>query len=497
MTAPQSPDASGQRLALRSAGGRWVIVGTMLGSGVAFLDGSVVNVALPAIGRDLGGGFSLLQWVLDAYLLTLSALLLLGGALGDRYGRRLIFAYGLVVFTLASLACGLAPSGEVLIAARLVQGAGGALLVPGSLALINSSIVPDDRGRAVGTWAGLTGVASAIGPFVGGWLVDAASWRWVFFINIPLAAAALAVTLRHVPESRNPVKSGPPDVAGAAAATVGLSGAIYALIEVPSNGWTSTSTLAAVAGVAGLAAFPFIEARQSAPLLPLSLFRSRQFSGANVTTFAVYGALSGALFLLSLQLQQSLGYSAIAAGLATLPITVIMLLLSSRMGALAQRTGPRLPMTAGPCGCAAGLVLMMLAVPGSSYVTAVLPGVVVFGLGLAVTVAPLTSAVLASVPEERAGIASGVNNAISRAAGLLAVAVLPLAAGLTETGTGAPLGPGYGRAMLISAGLCALGGLLAWLTIDRAVPVRSYTLPGVNQACQDPCTRARALGGDR
>lgn len=485
MEAPSAPPT----VALGGRAGRWIIVATILGSGVAFLDGSVVNVALPAIGRDTGGGFAVLQWVLDAYLLTLSALLLLGGALGDRYGRRLVFQIGLVVFTLASLGCGLAPSGEALIIARLVQGIGGALLVPGSLALINSTIRPDDRGRAVGTWAGLTGVSSALGPFVGGWLVDAVSWRWVFFINLPIAAVALVVTARHVPETRSTGVTGAPDLAGAAAITLGLAGAIYALIELPVHGWNVLTAVALTAGVAGLVAFPLVELRTKGPIMPPGLFANRQFTGANLTTFTVYSALSGALFLLSLQLQQTLGYSALEAGIATLPITVVMLLLSGRMGALAQRTGPRLPMTIGPFGCAAGLALMTLAVPGSSYLTGVLPGVLVFGLGLAVTVAPLTSAVLAAVEPARAGVASGVNNAISRLAGLVAVAVLPLVAGMT--GPGATVGSGFGRAMVISAAVCALGGVLSWCTIDRRCPVESVAVPGLNHACQDPCTRQR------
>jgi EmrB/QacA subfamily drug resistance transporter len=474
-------------VALRSDSGRWIILATILGSGVAFLDGSVVNVALPAIGRDLGGNLSVLQWVLDAYLLTLSALLLLGGALGDRYGRRRVYMIGLVLFTAASLGCGLAPTGEALIIARLLQGVGGALLVPGSLALINSSIQHNDRGEAIGRWAGLTGVSSAIGPFVGGWLVDAASWRWVFFINVPIAAAAL-LALRHVPETRNPAAAGRLDIFGAITVTAGLAGAVFALIEIPTNGWSLLNATAAVVGVAALAAFPLIEIRHPDPLLSLSLFRSKQFTGANLTTFTVYAALSGALFLLSLQLQQSMGYTALAAGIATLPITVIMLLLSGRVGAIAQRTGPRLPMTIGPVICAAGLALLTWAVPGSSYLGGVLPGVLVFGVGLSITVAPLTSAVLASVSPDNAGVASGVNNAISRLAGLLAVAVLPVIAGLSHTSAGAPLGPGFGQAMLISAAMCAVGGVLAWLTIDRARKVDTYPLPGLNHACQDPCT---------
>lgn len=473
-------------LRLSSPAGRWLVVAAALGSGVAFLDGSVVNVALPAIGRELGGGFSVLQWILDGYLLTLSALLLLGGALGDRYGRRRVFLAGLALFTLASLGCGLAPTGEVLILTRLVQGVGGALLIPGSLALIDSTVRHEDRGRAIGTWAGLSGVAAAVGPFLGGWLVDAASWRWVFLINVPLAAVAFVVTVRHVPESRA-ATAGRLDLAGAAAVTLGLGGVVYALIEVPVAGWTAATGGAAVVGVIALAAFPVVERRASAPLLPLSLFRSAQFTGANVVTLAVYTGLGGALFLLALQLQESLGYSALAAGLAFLPFTVIMLLLSSRMGALAQRIGPRWPMTIGPIVAGAGLALLVRVVPGASYYFGVLPGLIVFGLGMALTVAPLTSTVLASVTEDHVGAASGANNAISRVASLLAVAVLPLAVGLGDGDE--PLGPGFARAMLISGALCVLGGVVAFFTVRRGTPVKPQVLPGLHQPCQAPSTR--------
>ncbi|WP_018656264.1 MFS transporter [Actinomadura flavalba] len=479
------------RVRLGSATGRHIVTATVLGSGVAFLDGSVVNVALPAIGRDLGGGLPVLQWTLDGYLLTLSALLLLGGALGDRYGHRRVFAAGLVVFTAASLACGLAPGAGALIAARVAQGVGGALLVPGSLAIIDATIDERDRGAAIGRWAALAGVASALGPFLGGWLVDAASWRWVFLINVPLAAATL-YALRRVPETRA-ATGRRLDYPGALAVTAGLGGAVYALIEIPAHGWTPLATAAALAGAAGLIAFPFIERRAANPLLPLHMLRSRQFVGANLTTLAVYAALGGALFLLTLQLQTSLGYSALAAGTATLPMTVIMLLLSSRIGALAQRTGARLPMTAGPLIAGAGVALMALAQPGASYLTGVLPGVVVFGLGMALTVAPLTSTVLASVDEDHVGAASGTNNAVSRLANLLAVAVLPLAAGLHTRGDG-PLGAGYPRAMLLAAALCALGGAASWLTIRRDVPVQTHIPPGVHQACQSPATRLNAPG---
>lgn len=475
-------------VALSSPAGRFLILTATLGSGIAFLDGSVVTVALPTIGRELGGGIAVLQWVVDGYLLTLSALLLLGGALGDRYGRRRLFVIGLVVFTLASLACGLAPTGGALIGARLVQGIGGALLVPGSLALIDASIRRADRGKAIGVWAGLSGVTSALGPFVGGWLVSAVSWRWIFLINVPLAAIALVVALRHVAESRDPAATGRPDLAGAACVTLGLSGVVYALIEGPSRGWTPVTVGALVVGIVGLVAFPLVERRRPEALLPPALFRSLQFSGANLTTFAVYAALTGGQFLLTLQLQQNMGYSALAAGLATLPMTVIMLVLSPVIGGFAQRVGPRLPMTVGPFVVAGGLALLTRAVPGSSYAAGVLPGVLVFGLGLAVTVAPLTATVLAAVDEQHVGTASGVNNAVARTAGLLAVALLPPVAGLSGDGAGA-LGAGFARGMLVAAGLCVAGGVVAFLTIDRAVPVRRQIVPGLQHSCQHPRTR--------
>jgi EmrB/QacA subfamily drug resistance transporter len=477
-----------RQLALASPGARWLIAAAVLGSGVAFLDGTVVNVALPTIGRELDAGLTGQQWVLDGYLLTLSALLLSGGAAGDRYGRRRVFVAGLVVFTAASLACGMAPTIGWLIGARLVQGVGAAALVPGSLALIDAGITEDDRGRAVGIWAGMSGVATALGPFIGGWLVDAASWRWVFFLNVPLAAAVLWIAARHLPESRSPAAPSRPDILGTAAITVGLAGVIYALIEAPSRGWTLGTVAAAVIGTAALVAFPLIERRVRSPLLPPQLFRSRQFTGANLTTLAVYTAVGGALFLLALQLQESLHYSALAAGLATMPTTVIMLIGSPWAGAFAQRTGPRLPMTVGPLIAAVGVALMARIVPGASYVGAVLPAVVVFGVGLAITVAPLTAAVLSAVSDAYAGIASGVNNAIARVAGLIAVAVLPLAAGI-RAGPGQPLGPGFSLAMLITAAICVIGGITAWLTIRTGADVAPQVLPGINHACQDPSTR--------
>lgn len=472
--------------------GRWVILATVLGSGMAFLDATVVNVALPAIGREFGGGLSGLQWALDAYLLTLGSLLLLGGALGDRYGRRRVFVTGLVAFSAASALCGLAPSLGGLIVARAVQGVGGALLVPGSLALLSASFHPDDRGRAVGAWSGLAGVASAVGPFLGGWLVDAVSWRLVFLINLPLAAVTVWVVVNHVPESRDAsaVAGGKLDVAGAAAATVGLGGVVFALIEGSGGGWSAPVAIALVVGVAALVAFPFIERRHPQPLVPLELFRSRQFSGANATTFAVYGAFAGALFLFVVLLQQGLGYSALEAGASMLPVTLILVLLSSSTGRLAQRVGPRLPMTVGPIAAGAGLILMSTVRAGSGYTSGVLPGVVVFGLGLSFTVAPLTAAVMASVADRHLGAGSGVNNAVARVAGLLSVALLPALAGLSGIDPADPAFVGGTQvALRIAAGLCAAGGMVANVSVRTSAPVRSAAQPGMTMACNDPALR--------
>jgi EmrB/QacA subfamily drug resistance transporter len=488
---PVEPDVAARRVALTSPDARWLIAAAVLGSGVAFLDGTVVNVALPAIGRELGAGLTSQQWILDGYLLSLSALLLSGGAAGDRYGRRRVFVSGLVVFTAASLACGFSPTVGWLIGARLVQGIGAAALVPGSLALIDVGITDKDRARAVGIWAGMSGVTTALGPLLGGWLVDTASWRWVFFLNIPLAAAAAWITVRHVPESRAATARGRGDILGAVTVMLGLAGVTYALIEAPARGGTPVTVTAAAIGITALVTFTLIEKRTAAPLLPLPLFRSRQFTGANLTTLAVYGALGGALFLLALQLQQSLHYSALAAGLATLPTTVIMLIGSPWAGAFAEHTGPRLPMTIGPLIAATGLALMARITPGASYLKAVLPAVAIFGLGLAITVAPLTAAVLATVSENHVGAASGVNNAIARLAGLISVAVLPVAAG-THAGIGQPLGHSFVVAMLIAAAVCASGGIVAAVTMHTGVDVTHQVLPGVNHACQDPCTRHAA-----
>ncbi|MGH8933489.1 MAG: DHA2 family efflux MFS transporter permease subunit [Egibacteraceae bacterium] len=456
--------------------GRWVLFATVLGSGVAALDATVVNVALPQIGAELGANVSGLQWTLNGYLLTLAALILLGGSLGDRYGRRRVFVIGVIWFAVASALCGAAVNVPMLVAARALQGIGGALLTPGSLAILQASFVPEDRSRAIGAWSGLGGVAAAVGPLLGGVLVDAASWRWVFLLNLPLAALVVAVASRHVPETTDPTAEGRHmDIAGSVLAAVGLAGVTYALIEAPERGATSPLILAAaVAGLASLAGFVMVERRSSHPMLPLDIFASRQFTAANLVTFAVYGAMSGTFFLLVVHLQQVVGFTPLQAGAATLPITMLMLVLSARAGQVAQRIGPRVPMTVGPLLLATGLLMMARVGPGSGYVSDILPAVLLFGSGLVVTVAPLTAAVLAAADARHAGIASGVNNAVARAAGLLAVAIIPVLAGLTGDAYEEPavFAAGFIRATLISAVLAAVGGVLAWLTIsnDLAAP---------------------------
>ncbi|MCI0569636.1 MAG: MFS transporter [Myxococcaceae bacterium] len=459
---------SAEGLRLASARGRGTLLATVLGSGIAFLDTTVVNVALPTLGRELDAGMAGLQWTVDAYLLTLGALLLLGGALGDRYGRRRLFVVGLVWFAVASALCGLAPGVEVLVAARAVQGMGAALLTPGSLALLRSSFREGEQGQAVGAWAGLSGVSTAFGPLLGGWLVDAVSWRLIFLINLPLAALAVWAALRWVPESRDPQAAPRLDVAGAVLAATGLGGVLYALIQAGVHGWSAPSVVgAAVAGVVLLVLFLVVEHRAPSPMLPLGLFRSRQFSGANGATLAVYFALGGAMFLLVLQLQQSLGYSALAAGASLLPITALMLVLSPVAGRWVDRVGFRLPMTVGPLVAAVGLGMLTRVAPGRSYSEAVLPGAVVFGLGLSCTVAPLTSAVISGAEAQHAGVASAVNNAVARIASLLAVAVLPLVSGLggLRALSAETLTRGFVRSMWVSATLCAVGGLVAALTV--------------------------------
>jgi Major Facilitator Superfamily len=447
---------------------RWTVAATVLGSGMAFLDGTVVNVALPSIADDLGTSVTGLQWIVNAYLVTLSALLLLGGTLGDRYGHRTVFVAGAAIFTAASVLCGLAPTSGFLIAARTLQGVGGALLVPGSLAIIAATFHPDDRGRAIGAWSGLAGVASSIGPFLGGWMIDSVSWRLVFLINIPLAAATIWISIRHVPETRSSLHA-PLDIS-------------YAAIDHGSG----AAMVAVVVGAVTLVAFVVVEHRSAHPMLPLRLFRSPQFTGTNLTTLAVYAGLSGAMFLLVLRLQVSLNYSALAAGASLVPFTVIMLLLSPFAGQLGQKIGARIPLTVGPLVAAAGMLVLSRVSAGDSYVQDVLPGVVVLGLGMAITVAPLTGAVLGSVGDDMAGVASGVNNAVARFAGMLAVAALPAVAGIATDGSLADsIDSGYQTALQIAAVSTAIGGVIAAFLVGRTAEVRITAHPAVGHACND------------
>jgi EmrB/QacA subfamily drug resistance transporter len=481
-----------------TARGRWVIAAAVLGSGMAGLDATVVGIALPAVGREFGVGVDALQWVSSAYTVTLAGLLLLGGTLGDRLGRRRVFLVGVVWFGLASALCGLAPTAGVLVGARALQGVGAALLTPGSLAILQASFAEEDRGRAIGAWSGLGGVATAVGPFVGGWLIDAVSWRLVFYLNLPLVVVVVVLALRHVPESRAPAAAGRLDVLGAVAVTGGLAGLSYGLIEGPTRGWTAPAVLVPLAvGVVLLAGLVPLERRVADPLLPPALFASVQFSAANAVTFVVYAALGGALFLLPVVLQEVAGYSALAAGTALLPVTVVMLLLSARSGQLAARIGPRLQMSVGPLVIAAGLLLLVRIGPDSGYAAVVLPAVLVFGLGLAINVAPLTATALGAAPAEHAGVASAVNNDVARAAGLVAVAVLPAVAGITGQSYLDPtaLAHGFRVAVAVSAALCVLGGLLAALTIRnprRDEPARHHLDRELHCALTGPPLRAPA-----
>lgn len=467
---PSSVVKSQASVRYSSATGKWIILAAVLGSGIAFLDSTVVNVAIPTIREDLNTGLAGVQWTIDAYLLTLSALLLTGGSLGDLYGRRRMFVFGLIGFAATSTLCAIAPNIAVLNISRAFQGTAAALLVPGSLAMISSSFHPADRGRAIGAWSGLAGVTTAFGPFLGGFLIDAVSWRMIFLINLPLAAIAVWIAVKHVPETRDEEGARRPDVPGAFAAAVALGGILYGFIEGPVVGWGSPSIYGAlVLGVVASVAFVMIEARKKEPMLHLSLFRSRQFSGANAATLLIYGALSGAMFLVVIQFQTVLGYSPLEAGASLVPVTLLLLVMSSRTGALATRIGPRLPMTVGPLVAAVGLGLMAAIEPGARYLTTALPGIVVFGVGLGITVAPLTTAVLAAAPSRYAGVASGVNNAVARTAGALAVAILPIAGGIAgEAGaTAERFNSGFARTMLIAAALCAGGGFLSFIFIRK------------------------------
>ena len=476
-------------LTLRSTAGRGVLAATVLGSGLAQLDGTVVNVALPRIGSDLDAGLTALQWTVNAYTLTLSGLLLLGGSLGDRLGRRRIFVLGVIWFTAASAGCAVAPTSGLLIGMRALQGVGAALLTPGSLAILEAVFRRDDRAAAVGAWSGLGGVATALGPVLGGVLVGAAGWGWrlIFLINVPLAAIVVWLAARYVPETRDEEASGRLDVLGAALAAIGLALLIYGLTEGPQHGWSPAEVIAVVAGAVVLILFVVAEAVGRSPMMPLSLFRSRTFSVTNAATLVVYAALSGATFLIPVQLQRVSGFSPVEAGSALLPVTAVMLLLSARMGRLAQRIGPRGPMTVGPIVAGAGLAMLVRVGADASYVADVLPAMLVFGLGLSLTVAPLTATVLAAAPARLIGVASAVNNDVARVAGLLAVAVLPGLAGITPDAYAHPaqLSTGFHHAVLISAALCAFGGVISGLLLEstgsRAAPEEDVPPPVANR----------------
>ncbi len=477
-----------QEVGYDTAAGRWVLAGMVLGSGMASLDATVVNVALPRLGADLGADFGGLQWVVNGYTLALASLILLGGSLGDRLGRRRVFATGVAWFTTASLLCAIAPNLRVLVVARVLQGVGGALLAPGSLAIIQASFRPADRARAIGAWSGLGGVTTAIGPFLGGWLVDAASWRYIFLLNLPLGAFVAYVAIRHVPESRDSTITGRLDLPGAVLGAAGLALMTYGLIQ---QRWALAGL-----GVVIFVIFLLVEARARHPMLSLSLFRSRQFSAANGLTFVLYAALSMVLFLVGITLQLSLGYSPLAAGIALFPITVIMLVFSARSGALAQRIGPRIQLTVGPLLVAGGLLLMVRVRPGAGYVSTLLPALLVFSAGLACTVAPLTATVLAAADARHAGLASGVNNAVARVGGLLAVAAVPVLAGFDPTVqvAGAVLVDGFHRAVLIGAALAGLAGAVGWRFVSSDVlaeapePVpEAAAAPAAPVDRQEPC----------
>jgi EmrB/QacA subfamily drug resistance transporter len=463
-------------LRLKTGRGRWVLLATILGSGMASLDATVVNIALPRIGADLGGGLTTLQWIVNAYALTLGGFLLFGGSLGDRFGRRRVFVIGVSWFAIASVGCAVAPTAGLLISARALEGVGAALLTPGSLAILQASFQEDDRAGAIGAWAAFAGIATAIGPVIGGTIIQSVSWRLIFLINVPLAIATVAIAHRHVPETRDPAAPVRLDFLGSILVAVGLAGVVFALTEGPNSGWTTQGVLASgVVGIAAIVGFVLRETSTSSPILPLTMFRSAQFSAANGVTFLVYGGLGGALFLLPVYLQRVLAYSPTDAGLSLLPLTLVTLALSSRIGKLATRIGPRIPMTVGPVLGAIGFALLSQVHDGSAYIANILPGMTFLAFGLAFTVAPLTATVLAAVSERHSGVASAINTDVARIAQLVAVAVLPLVAGITDAAysDNKLLTLGFQHAMWITSAALALGGILSATTVRRPLVDRT------------------------
>lgn len=462
---------SAAALRLASPAGRGTLFAAVVASGMVFLDATVVNVALPHLGTELRASTAGLQWTLNGYLLSLAAFVLLGGAVGDRLGRRRVFLAGVLAFTVASVLCGAAQNTGWLIAARFLQGLGGALLTPGSLALLQASFHPDERGRVIGAWSGLAGVSTAFGPFLGGWLIDAFSWRWIFFLNVPLAVVVVLATLRWIPESRADPVPARFDLAGALFGALGLAGITYALVEADQLGGGAAPVVgAAAAGVLAVLVFVLIERRRGErATLPPALFGNRLFGVLNLYTVLVYAGLGGLTFFFSIYLQNVVGYSALVTGLATLPMTLLLLVGSARSGALAARIGPRLQLTVGPLLAAGGLLLLRRIGRGASYWVDVLPGIALFGLGVTLVVAPLTASVLAAAPDRFAGAASGLNNAASRVGGLLAVSGLPLLVGLSGGGyrVAGELTSAYRDALLWCAGLMVAGAALALLLVHR------------------------------
>lgn len=477
-------------LRARSSAGRWVIAATVLGSGMAAVDATVVGIALPTIGRDFHASLGTLQWVVTGYTLTLASLLLIGGSLGDRFGRKRVFMVGVAWFALSSAACSVATGSDLLIITRVLQGVGGALLTPGSLAILEASFAADDRSEAIGQWSGLGGVATAAGPLLGGYLIAAASWRWIFLINVPLGVAVLLVSARHVPESRDASSTGRIDVAGALLATVALGSITFTLIDGPSEGWMSPGVLTTlVVGVAGMAAFLMVEHWSASPMLPLHFFANRQFAVTNAVTFVVYAGLGGALFLVPVTLQVVNHYSPLESGVALLPMTLVMLVLSARSGRIAASIGPRLQMSVGPVVVGVGMALLARIPASTSYISGVLPAVLVIALGLATTVAPLTATALGSLSEVHAGMASAVNNDVARIGSLIAVAVLPALGGISGSSYLHPhaLAHGFERAVVIAGSWCVLGGIAA------AIGIRNPTRTGPERAVDASSARYCAL----